>query len=83
MKSCFILLTFLVSIPGYSQIKPFRFAFISDTHIGSSNGSAEEDLRRTVRDINAMTDLTFAVPFYADMATEYEHVPSMLIEKDH
>ncbi|MBL7742217.1 MAG: PQQ-binding-like beta-propeller repeat protein [Chitinophagaceae bacterium] len=46
---------------GYAQIRPFRFAFISDTHIGSPNGSAEEDLRRTVRDINAMNDIAFVV----------------------
>jgi outer membrane protein assembly factor BamB/predicted phosphodiesterase len=43
----------------YSQ--SFRFAFISDTHIGSPNGSAEEDLRRTVRDINSMDDVAFVV----------------------
>ncbi len=42
-------------------IKPFRFAFISDTHIGSPNGGAEEDLRRTVADINSMTDIDFVV----------------------
>lgn len=39
----------------------FRFAFISDTHIGSPNGSAEEDLRRTIRDINARHDIAFVV----------------------
>lgn len=39
-----------------AQIKPFRFVHISDTHIGSPNGSAEEDLRRTVQDINAMKE---------------------------
>jgi outer membrane protein assembly factor BamB/predicted phosphodiesterase len=44
-----------------AQIKPFRFAFISDTHIGSPNGLAEEDLRRTVRDINSMKDVAFVV----------------------
>lgn len=45
----------------FSQQKAFRFAFISDTHIGSPNGAAEEDLRRTVRDINAMNDIAFVV----------------------
>ena len=45
----------------YSQAKAFRFAFLSDTHIGSPNGIAEEDLRRTVRDINAMEDISFVV----------------------
>ena len=41
--------------------KAFRFAFLSDTHIGSPNGGAEEDLRRSVRDINAMDDIAFVV----------------------
>ena len=44
-----------------AQWKPFRFAFLSDTHIGSPNGGAEEDLRRTVADINQMTDIAFVV----------------------
>ena len=42
----------LGAIAGDAQIKPFRFIHISDTHIGSPNGSAEEDLRRTVRDLS-------------------------------
>lgn len=54
---CFL---FVVSL-SFSQWKPFRFAFISDTHIGSPNGGAEEDLRRTVADINQMTDIAFVV----------------------
>src|SRR5690349_9174634 len=44
-----------------AQTQPFRFAFISDTHIGPPNGGAEEDLRRTVADINSMKDLAFVV----------------------
>jgi outer membrane protein assembly factor BamB/predicted phosphodiesterase len=56
----FVFLTLIVLITK-AQRKPFRFAFLSDTHIGSPNGSAEEDLRRTVRDINAMTDIVFVV----------------------
>lgn len=53
----------LLSIVSFihAQWKPFRFAFISDTHIGSPNGGAEEDLRRTVADINQMTDIAFVV----------------------
>ena len=40
---------------------PFRFAFISDTHIGSPDGRAEEDLRRTVADINRQTGIAFVI----------------------
>ena len=55
----FLLLIFTCNVEA--QIKSFRFAFISDTHIGSPNGGAEEDLRRTIRDINAMNDIAFVV----------------------
>lgn len=51
----------VITLFAGAQSLPFRFAFISDTHIGSPNGSAEEDLRRTVRDINAMQDIAFVV----------------------
>lgn len=61
MKKYLLLILFVVSIAASAQVKPFRFAFISDTHIGSPNGSAEEDLRRTVRDINTMKDIAFVV----------------------
>ncbi len=37
----------------------FRFAFLSDTHVGSTTGA--EDLRATVRDLNSMTGLSFVV----------------------
>jgi outer membrane protein assembly factor BamB/predicted phosphodiesterase len=55
----FIFLTAFYS--ARAQWKPFRFAFISDTHIGSPNGGAEEDLRRTVADINQMEGIDFVV----------------------
>ena len=37
----------------------FRFAWLSDTHVGSQSG--EEDLRASVRDINSLTGLSFVV----------------------
>ncbi len=61
MKNLLLLALLFFSVTAHSQFKRFRFAFISDTHIGSPNGSAEEDLRRTVRDINAMDDIAFVV----------------------
>lgn len=62
MKKVFVFcLCICMGIFAQSQIKPFRFAFVSDTHIGSPNGSAEEDLRRTINDINAMNDIAFVV----------------------
>ncbi len=60
MKQVFLLVLLFSVIVLSAQTKPFRFAFISDTHIGSPNGDAEEDLRRTVADINSMHDVAFA-----------------------
>ncbi len=60
-RSVLLVLIIAISFFCQAQFKPFRFAFISDTHIGSPNGAAEEDLRRTVRDINAMKDIVFVV----------------------
>src|SRR5215475_12630911 len=61
MKKLIILLVFLQAFLLQAQVKSFRFIHISDTHIGSPNGGAEEDLRRTVRDINQMNDVAFVI----------------------
>lgn len=62
MKNFCLFLVFLFATSTlHAQWKPFRFAFLSDTHIGSPNGGAEEDLRRTVADINQMNDIAFVV----------------------
>ena len=63
MKQTVSVLAFLLLLVNIvtAQSTPFRFAFISDTHIGSPNGSAEEDLRRTVRAINERNDVQFVV----------------------
>ncbi|MCW3073246.1 MAG: metallophosphoesterase [Flaviaesturariibacter sp.] len=61
MKRLLLFAFCLPTIFLQAQTTPFRFAFISDTHIGSPNGGAEEDLRRTVADINSMNDIAFVV----------------------
>jgi outer membrane protein assembly factor BamB/predicted phosphodiesterase len=61
MKKIFLVILLAVSVSASSQFKVFRFAFLSDTHIGSPDGKAEEDLRRTVADINLMNDIAFVV----------------------
>ncbi|MGV3530143.1 MAG: PQQ-binding-like beta-propeller repeat protein [Flavisolibacter sp.] len=61
MKHFFFVLFFSINLFAQAQTSPFRFAFISDTHVGSPNGSAEEDLERTVADINQMNDIDFLV----------------------
>jgi len=61
MKLFSIFLFLFFNLYLQAQVKPFRFIHISDTHIGSPDGKAEEDLRRTVKDINEMKDIAFVV----------------------
>ncbi len=61
MKKIVFAFLLIISVTTHAQFKVFRFAFLSDTHIGSPDGKAEEDLRRTVADINQMTDIAFVV----------------------
>lgn len=61
MKTMLLTCLLLCALFVQAQTKPFRFAFITDTHIGSPNGTAEEDLRRTVADINSQDDIAFVV----------------------
>jgi outer membrane protein assembly factor BamB/predicted phosphodiesterase len=58
LRYCFsLLLLGLLLSPAAGE--PFRFAFVSDTHIGSATAAA--DLRATVADINASTGLSFVI----------------------
>lgn len=58
-KKCFLLIfIFLFSFQLFAQ-KGFQFAHITDTHIGS--GTADEDLRRTVLDINDNGNIKFVI----------------------
>jgi len=62
MKYTFLFVLGLIFLTGgHAQVIPFHFALVSDTHIGSPNGGAEQDLRRTVADINQRKDLAFVV----------------------
>lgn len=58
MKSIFQFL-FLFIFISYSQAQTFRFAHVTDTHVGGSTGA--EDLMRTVDDINELTDVDFMI----------------------
>lgn len=61
MKNPIFLLLFLFASLIFSGQQALRFVHISDTHIGSPNGNAEEDLRRTINDINSRNDIDFVV----------------------
>jgi outer membrane protein assembly factor BamB/predicted MPP superfamily phosphohydrolase len=50
----------LLLMAGMTHAQSFKFAFVSDTHIGGS-ATAAEDLRRTVKDINSNPELKFVV----------------------
>lgn len=55
-----LLLCYALSVSiALSQHQQFRFAWLSDTHIGSA--TAAEDLRRSVRDINSMNGVAFTI----------------------
>lgn len=58
MKKIFIIL-FLFNLTFNCIAQNFKYAFVTDTHVGS--GTGEEDLRRTVIDINKQKDLAFVV----------------------
>lgn len=53
-----LLLICLLSAPDI-HAQNFKFAHVSDTHIGA--GTAEEDLNRTVADINSQDSLDFVI----------------------
>ncbi|HEY1112329.1 MAG TPA: PQQ-binding-like beta-propeller repeat protein [Chitinophagaceae bacterium] len=61
MKSLLLACLLLCTVLLHAQSRSFRFAFITDLHIGSPNGTAEEDLRRTVADINSQDDVAFVL----------------------
>jgi outer membrane protein assembly factor BamB/Icc-related predicted phosphoesterase len=55
-----VILVFLLAFGfSYSDAQQFRFAWLSDTHVGSSTGAA--DLSNSVRDINTMEDISFVI----------------------
>jgi outer membrane protein assembly factor BamB/predicted phosphodiesterase len=53
----FLIIVLFLSVPAFSQA--FKFAFLSDTHIGVKN--ADEDLRRSVADINTDAGIEFVL----------------------
>ena len=54
-----VLLLVLLPCPSPAEAGPFRFVWLSDTHVGSPTGAA--DLRASVRDINSLTGFSFVI----------------------
>ncbi|HMT66000.1 MAG TPA: metallophosphoesterase, partial [Bacteroidales bacterium] len=73
----FSLCLFLSTLFLSGQAGSFSFALITDTHIGS--GSADEDLRRTVEDINDIDSVVFVI--VAGDVTEFGSDAELLLAK--
>jgi outer membrane protein assembly factor BamB/Icc-related predicted phosphoesterase len=58
MRISTLLLFFILQI-GFVSAQTFRFAHVTDTHVGGSTGA--DDLKRTVDDINQQTDIDFVI----------------------
>lgn len=63
---------------GQSKVEPFKFALIADTHIGNPNN--DEDLQRTVNDINKIHDIEFVI--VAGDVTEFGSDKEITIAKN-
>jgi outer membrane protein assembly factor BamB len=80
MKKQFFLLIltiFLIPAAAQHQNSIFSFALVTDTHIGGA--TAEEDLRRTVRDINGIDSLAFVI--VSGDVTEFGSDSELLLAK--
>lgn len=76
MKS--LLFFFLgIAVPVFLQAQQFRFAHVTDTHVGGSTGA--EDLRRTVQDLNQLHDLDFVI--LSGDVTEFGSDEELLLAK--
>ncbi len=74
--ACVLLLLSLAA--GLAATDAFRFAWLSDTHLGSA--TAAEDLRAAVRDINALPDVSFVV--LSGDITEYGSREQLQLARD-
>jgi outer membrane protein assembly factor BamB/predicted MPP superfamily phosphohydrolase len=80
VTAAWAILPFLILLPllAVGQTNSFRFAWLSDTHVGSIAG--EEDLRASVRDINSLTGLSFVV--ISGDVTEYGSREQLRLAKE-
>ncbi len=61
MKRFFLLSSFFLffALSSFAQQSSFRFAWLSDTHVGSATG--EEDLRITIHDLDTLNNIAFII----------------------
>ena len=72
-----LLLVFTIAWFAEANGQSFRFAWLSDTHVGSTTG--EDDLRASVRDINGMHGLSFVL--ISGDVTEYGSLDQLTLAK--
>ena len=72
------LLLWLLPRLALAESGAFRFAWLSDTHVGSNTG--EQDLRAAVQDINSLTGLSFVV--VSGDVTEYGSREQLRLAKE-
>ena len=78
LMALLVFLLGLLPVFLFAESAPFRFAWLSDTHVGSS--TAEQDLRAAVHDINSLADLSFVV--VSGDVTEYGSREQLRLAKD-
>jgi outer membrane protein assembly factor BamB/predicted phosphodiesterase len=80
VTAAWAILPLLILLPLFAvgQTNSFRFAWLSDTHVGSVTG--EEDLRASVRDINSLTGLSFVI--LSGDVTEYGSREQLRLAKE-
>lgn len=59
MIRIFTTLLLLLCLHSANAQQPFKFAQVTDTHVGGASGA--DDLRRTVRDLNQQDDIDFVI----------------------
>ncbi len=69
---------FISCKPASQNKVPFKFALVTDTHIGNPNNN--EDLIRTVQDINSLDDISFVI--VSGDVTEFGSLEELTTAKD-
>ncbi|WP_293925297.1 PQQ-binding-like beta-propeller repeat protein [Sphingobacterium sp. UBA6320] len=59
IKRTYSIICMLIFAFNILNAQSFKFAHVTDTHVGGATG--EEDLRRTVKDLNTLKDIDFVI----------------------
>lgn len=59
IKRTYTIICIMIFAFNFLHGQTFKFAHVTDTHVGGATG--EEDLRRTVKDLNTLKDIDFVI----------------------